>query len=414
MPGSIFKRGDSYVLKVYAGKERGTSRFKRITFESRAEAEAAQRELASHTLAHSAGIGIYGSPRERLGPYLEDWCQRQEGRLSPKTSCWYSIITGQVRRDLLGTVPLARLTPRALEAYYARKLAQGLSSTTVLHHHRLLHTALRAAERQDLILKNPAALAQPPRRARVALHVWSEGETVLFLSEARSRSPHYPLYLFLVCTGCRIGEALGVTWRDVDLTNELVTVRQALQRSEGGGYVLREPKTSHSRRTITLPPEVVGELRRLRVIQEEAAHRRGFCGGGEKCERVRCARWHGLDLVFCLPNGKPLHDNNIRQRDLYPLARKLGLPWRRGLHNLRHGHATFLLQHGVSVKVVQERLGHGAAAFTLSAYGHVLAGMQAGAAQAVSAMLRACDSPATPSGEGRRAETPNKLGVPGD
>src|SRR5688572_24200526 len=77
MPGVIRRRGKSVVLKVYAGREDGKKRVKWLTFSTRQEAEAAQRELASHTLAHSAGTGIYGSPRERLGMYLTDWLQRQ-------------------------------------------------------------------------------------------------------------------------------------------------------------------------------------------------------------------------------------------------------------------------------------------------------------------------------------------------
>jgi|GEM_PF-543812 len=415
VPGFIRRRGTSYELKIYAGTDGGKKRCKYITFPTRAEAEAVQREMASHTLAHSGGVGLFGSPRERLGPYLRDWVRRQKGRLAPKTARWYEIIAEQIGRDAIGTVPLARITPRALEAFYTRKAAEGVSPTTCLHVHRLIFTALRSAERQDLILRNPAALAEAPRRARVSLQIWSEGETALFLSEAHSTSPYFPLYLFVVATGVRIGEALGLVWRDVDLANGLVTVRQALQRPEGGGHVLREPKTRHSRRTITLPTEAVEELRRLRAIQQAEAAARGRCAAGAACRsRHRKKVWHALDLVFCQPNGKPLHDNNVRIRDLYPLCKRLGLPWRRALHNMRHGHATYLLQRGVSVKVVQERLGHGAAAFTLSAYGHVLQGMQAGAAQAVSAMLKACHSPATPSGEGVRAQGPEKSGAPED
>lgn len=413
MPGVLRRRGNSYQLRIYAGIENGRKRWKEISFKSRPEAEAAQRELASHTLAHAAGTGLYGSPRERLGPYLKDWARRQDGHLAPKTACWYKTIAEQVKQDALGTVPLARLTPRALEAYYGRKLAQGLSPTTVLHHHRMLHTALRAAERQDMIVKNPAAAAEAPRRARVALHVWSESETALFLSEAQSSSPYSPLYLFVAATGCRIGEALGLTWRDVDLREGVVTIQQALQRPEGGGHALREPKTRHSRRTVTLPAEAVEELRRVRATQQAEMATRTYCSSGAACRsRHRKAVWHALDLVFCQPNGKPLYDNNIRLRDLYPLCRRLGLPWRRALHNLRHGHATFLLQRGISVKVVQERLGHGAAAFTLSVYGHVLAGMQAGAAQAVSAMLKApCPSSDHPAAGSDGALTLEKSGV---
>jgi integrase len=411
MPGSIYRRGRSFVLKLYSGKAPGGgSRFKRITFRSRDAAEAAQRELASHTLAHAAGTGLYGSPRERLGPYVADWVHRAQSRLAPKTYRWYCAMADTVRADVLGTIPLARLTPRALEAYYARTLAQGASPTTVLHHHRLLHTALRTAERQDLILRNPAALAEAPRRQRPQLSVWSESETALFLSEARTHSPYYRLYLFLIGTGCRLGEALGLRWRDLDLRLAEVTIRHTLQRLQGGGFVLREPKTAHSRRTITLPGEVTQELYALRAAQQQTSGGRRICEREARCVEAHCPHWHALEFVFTQPNGKPLHDHNLRTYDLIPLCRRLGLPYQRAIHNLRHGHATSLLQRGISLKVVQERLGHGAAAFTLATYGHVLAGMQAQAAQAVSALLRACDSSATPSGNGDHAESREKTG----
>jgi integrase len=94
-----------------------------------------------------------------------------------------------------------------------------------------------------------------------------------------------------------------------------------------------------------------------------------------------------LDLVFCQSTGKPLHDNNIRLRDLKLLCEKLGLPYHRAIHNFRHAHGSHLLQRGVSIKVVQERLGHSSASFTLQTYAHVLAGMEAQAAQVVSEML---------------------------
>jgi integrase len=244
------------------------------------------------------------------------------------------------------------------------------------------------AERQDLILKNPASSAQAPKRARVKLEVWTEAQTLLFLSEAKDTSPYYPVYLFLVGTGARIGEALGLTWRDLALGDGVAYIAQALQRTDGGGYALKEPKTAHSRRAITLPPEGVECLRSQRAQQEEEQKRPGPCEGGAQCTRPRCKRWHALDLVFCQPNGKPLHDNNVRQRDLRPLCVKLSLPYHRALHNFRHGHGSHLLQRGVSVKVVQERLGHATASFTLSTYAHVLAGAEAQAARAISAMLR--------------------------
>jgi integrase len=251
-----------------------------------------------------------------------------------------------------------------------------------------LHTALRAAERQDLILRNPAALADHPKRGRVRLDIWTEVQTLLFLSEAKVASIYYALYFFIVGTGVRIGEALGYRWRDLSFRERTVTIVQQLQRPPGGGFNLKEPKTPESARTIDLSEEVIQALKILRQRRNTEAARRSRCPLGEKCRRQHCAGWHELDLVFSQPNGKPLFDNNIRLRDLYPLCRRLGLPWRRALHNMRHGHGSHLLERGVPLKVVQERLGHKDAAFTLRTYAHVLRGMQAQAARAISAMLK--------------------------
>lgn len=84
---------------------------------------------------------------------------------------------------------------------------------------------------------------KPPRRARTRPEIWSETQTALFLSEAKASSPHYPLYLFLVATGVRIGEALGVRWCDLDLNEGMVYIVQALQRPREGGYIVKAPKT---------------------------------------------------------------------------------------------------------------------------------------------------------------------------
>lgn len=387
MPGRIFKREGSYVLKIYAGREGGKKKDKWLTFRTRQEAEAAQRELASHILAHSAGIGLYGSPRERLGPYLADWVKRQKPHLAPRTYERYDTIIAQVRRDVVGAIPLGRLAARALEDYYTRRIEAGLSPSTVLYAHRIIHRALKDAARQDMIRQNPAAFVKAPKRARTRPDIWTEAQTLLFLSEVRASSRYYPVYVFAVGTGARIGEVLGLRWRDLDLNEGVAYVAQTLQRLRGGGYILRAPKTEQSGRRVALPPEVISELRALKARQEEQRVRRDLCEAGEKCCAQHCLRWHALGLVFVSETGKPLHDGNLRRRDLKRLCEKLGLPWRRAFHNMRHAHGSYLLQRGVSIKVVQERLGHSSAAFTLSTYVHVLAGMQDQAARAVSAML---------------------------
>lgn len=87
VPGAIVKRSPTnYAVKVYIGQ--GKSKWY-SGFRTRREAQAFQANLASHP-AHSAGVGLYGSVRERTGTYLKGWFDRQEGRvkagnLRPKT-----------------------------------------------------------------------------------------------------------------------------------------------------------------------------------------------------------------------------------------------------------------------------------------------------------------------------------------
>lgn len=352
MPGHVHKvRPNLYSLRIYVGQGKRRDHY----FSSLQEAEAAQIELAHHARAHASGLGIAGDPKERLAPYLRDWLNRREDRLSPKTAERYDAMVKRIDRDPVGSLLLHRVSSRSLEAFYARLQERGLSGTTAHHYHRFLHKTLRDAERQELVRQNPAHLAEGPRRTQSRPDVWTEAQVHLFLSEAREHSSYYPLYLFIAATGCRLGEALALHWSDVNLRESEVTIRSSLVRPRGGGYIVKSPKTRGSERSIGLPSEVVEVLRGMRR--------------------------KGSEFVFCRRGGKPVHASNLRQRDLRGLWDKradgspsplVGMPWRRALHNLRHFHASFLLQQGANVRAVSERLGHRTASFTLSTYAHMI------------------------------------------
>ena len=96
--------------------------------------------------------------------------------------------------------------------------------------------------------------------------------------------------------------------------------------------------------------------------------------------------YQDLGLVFCQPDGKPLHARNIVRRDFHPLIDAAKLP-RIRFHDLRHAHVSYLALAGVPVKIAQERLGHSTASMTLDVYSHVLPGMHQDAARRVEALL---------------------------
>lgn len=203
-------------------------------------------------------------------------------------------------------------------------------------------------------------------------------------------SPHYRLYLAALLTGARQGELLGLRWQDVDLTYGVASIQQTFYRL-GRQLLFNEPKSAKARRTIALLPTLVEELRRQREDQKEN-------------RRLLGPDYNDYGLVFCQPNGLPLHGHNVTQMDLQRVLalkglrgelRAKGIPEEslpKGLrrlrfHDLRHSHATLMLQQGEHPKVVSERLGHAGVGITLDTYSHVLPGMQEQAVSRLEARL---------------------------
>src|SRR5262249_6818777 len=153
----------------------------------------------------------------------------------------------------------------------------------------------------------------PPRRAPHTPTTFTPEQLHRFLDDARTSAPLplWALYLTKAGTGMRFGELLGVRETDLDLNHGVLVVDQTLKQP-GPRVRFGPPKTQRSRRPITLQVEVVDALRALRRWKIEQKLRLG-------------PAFVDYGLVFCLPSGKPMHQNNIRRRDLYPRLRRLGL-----------------------------------------------------------------------------------------
>ena len=159
---------------------------------------------------------------------------------------------------------------------------------------------------------------------------------------------------------------LGLRWRDVNLDAGRLAVRRALL-SVAYEIVESDAKTDRSERVVDLDARTVKVLREHQARQHDE---RDSIGSG----------YRDSGLVFAKIDGSPIHPESFSQA-FERKARSAGVP-RIRLHDLRHTHATLLLQAGVPPKVVSERLGHATVAFTMQVYAHVIPGMQADAASA--------------------------------
>src|SRR3989442_11852591 len=156
----------------------------------------------------------------------------------------------------------------------------------------------------------------------------------------------------------RRNEMLGLRWQDVDLHASRAAVDQALEQTAAYGVRTKSPKTKHGRRTISLPPHVVAELRQHWREQQE---QRLAMGAGRASDAAP---------VFATVDGKFMSPDAVSHQWMREMD-AIGMP-QVTLHSLRHTHASVLLRGGVDVLSVSRRLGHGSASITLNVYGHLV------------------------------------------
>jgi integrase len=316
-----------------------------------------------------------------VGAWLTEWLEASKSRTKPATYARYKgIIDTTISKATISTIPIQKLRPAHIEAYYGT--LKHLAASTVLLHHTIIFSALRKAVRDRLIVSNPARdLEGRPRRTRskgddARQHCWNATDAAKFLDAAKAAGAQPAAFYTLgLNTGMRKGELCGLKWEDVDLDARKVRgVRQLAspQLGEDGQPVFGPTKTGRVR-TITIDSETAALLREHRKTQREAMMQR------------RSAH-QDFGLVFTRDDGEPLLMNNLGQREYAKLITAAGVKAIK-FHGLRHTCATLLLQAGTPVHVVSERLGHSKVSMTLEVYAHVLPDMQNDAAAALGALL---------------------------
>jgi integrase len=370
--GSIFKRkvggkmvGWTAILDL--GFENGKR--KRLALYGRDRGEV-QAKLDDERSKLRRGLSV-GGPKLTTAEWLERWLRDvAKPKVRPSTYRRYKDLSEQHIAPMLGRIPLERLTPADVRQLLNAKLAEGLAPRTVHHVRSVLRTALHHAERDGLIQRNAAALAESPRVERKEMKSFTPEQARTF-QQAIKTDPEQALYLVALDSGMRQGEILGLRWHNVDLEAGSLSLTHALQRVEGE-LVLVELKTTKSKRTLKLGVVAAKGLRDQRAWQVN--------------ERLRLGeRWIDHGLVFTGAHGLPLENTALTKRFQALLAR-IGLP-RMRFHDLRHSSATLLMSQHIPARVVMERLGHSTINLTLDTYSHVIQALNQEAADAMDRVL---------------------------
>jgi integrase len=352
--GSVFRRKDGrYVAQVRLENGKKKQRY----FQTQKEANAARRKMLHEKEQGTLPVG----PQQTLKTYLDQWLEQvHKPTIRIGSYNAYRIMLDNHIIPALGHIPLQRLNPQQVQAFYASKLNEGLSLRRVRGLHSVLHSALAIAMKWNLVGRNVCDLVSPPVPKRHEIQPLTLEQAQRLLQAAREHKLETLLTLALA-TGMRRGELLGLRWQDVDFEAGCLHVRRSVGRTGKYGLIESEPKTERSRRTIVLPAFVLAALKQhqqqQRAMRDEAGN-----------------EWQEHDIVFCGRNGR-YFDLTSLDYHFKKLLKSAELPNIR-FHDLRHSAATLLLGRGVHPKVVQELLGHSTISMTLDIYSHVLPSIQ--------------------------------------
>lgn len=376
MRGSIKKEGNGYrvVYDLPRDPITGRRRQKKKRFKTKKEAEKYLNEQLN-----AINKGSYFEPKNMIfGEYLDFWLENYAiPNTSARTVEGYSYIINQHVKPALGSIKISDLQPLHLQEYYSMKLktgkidGSGLSAQSVKHQHRLISKALKEGVKWQFLARNVAEAVTPPKTKRAEMMTWNSDQVKAFLVAAKL-SVYYPVYLTTIYTGMRKGEVLGLRWQDLDSENNVLYVRQTLQPIKGQGLTFKEPKTGKGR-SVTVSSSLVKELKKIYKKQLEYKLLLG-------------EDYNELDLIFSQKNGNPIQPAEL-SRNFHKIIQKVNIPDIR-FHDLRHTHATLMLQQGIHPKVVSERLGHSTIGITMDTYTHVLPTLQKEAAQQFEQLIK--------------------------
>lgn len=358
---NIRQRGKSFCYTVEIQRKRTTDERKRITrggFTSKHEAE----QDAIKTLSKVMDGKLLGIPEENFDKLLKQFVEDKNLEVRYATLRNIKNVVNNHISPYFGKIRVDEITERKIRDFFIYLDNKGLEATTIKQIRVTLIDCLNSAVKQDIITKNPAREVKPPntrRKAQKRFDYWNKEEFILFLNWAKS-SEWYLGYLIALFTGAREGEILALQWRNVNFNSNTITFDQALSKAEVG-YEISNTKNVSSDRTVGLPKEVMQEIMQYRDLINTR---------GKKVYNDR------NDFVVHTSKGTTVHPTNF-YKEFIRITMEAGLR-RIRVHDLRHSHATHLLDNGMNINGVAARLGHSKSTTTLEVYAHITKRMELG------------------------------------
>lgn len=298
-----------------------------------------------------------------VSEYMTQWLDMMESNTAASTIRTRRKLTNRMIRQKIdkaghtfGSLKLLKLETGHIRKMQKSLIADGLHTRTANETLSLLKQALQDAVNERTIDWNPAKAVKPLKQteeqARDTIHRALTREEVNTFLKAANDSWYYPLYVFLLNTGMRIGEASALAVGDV--TEDAINVRKTVTREEVVGYVIREQtKTDAGRRTIPTRPEA------WKAWNDQRRYNALF--NPEKVTKINSP-------VFTLPQGGIIRPDRVNC-DIKRICKLTGIEYFT-CHAFRATFTSRCIAEDMPVKLLMEILGHTDVQMTLGLYGH--------------------------------------------
>lgn len=286
--------------------------------------------------------------------WFDYWIDIKNKTVRPNTVRNYTERYNRNIKRVIGKMLLKDVKPLHCQKIFSDMAEEGYRTTTIYQTRITLFNMLELAKENDLIRYNPCKKSVKsdmgkPSKKKEALTIETQKS---FLKHIEGMS-YENQFRFVLQTGLRTGELIGLKWSDIDFRNNTITISRTMEyRYSVGEWRIGEPKSKSGYRTIPLTDEAINLLKHQK----------------EKNRTIRVIPLEWSEFVFLCRSGTPVK-NSTYDTALFKICDRAGID-RFSMHILRHTFATRCIEGGMKPKTLQMLLGHSNIGITMNLYVH--------------------------------------------